>query len=55
MDLKIGDIVFLKSESRLLMTISDFSSMGSDYFICYWFSGTELKKDFFHKDCLQRV
>lgn len=56
MDLKIGDVVSLKSDVNInvLMTINGYSRIGDDYWYCIWFDGKDLKANDFHKDALQK-
>jgi len=52
MEIKIGDIVYLKSDVDIdvLMTVN--SGAGGDFFKCVWFDGKDLKEGLFHKNSL---
>jgi len=54
--LKIGDVVCLKSDLSLLMTIDKISSYenypNNTGVKCIWFSGTTLLSEIFHIDTL---
>ena len=55
-EIKVGDVVYLKSDRNMKMTVAEFRLMdGMSFAACLWFVGGELKGGNFPLTSLRRV
>ena len=53
-EIKIGDIVTLKSDPSLKMTIGDYVNQPDHFVVCFYFVNGEIRQFNIHKEALQK-